>query len=524
MRRHRWRTPPDDGSVLIDPALPDMEAALRDSREQLDRSDLSICNEPLCRLRADARVQIGDSASSLYIPQVRQPLISPKAPWILTGHQPELFHPGVWLKNFAANVIARRTGGVAVNVVVDTDTVKNDSIRAPVWSDDPRLVRTDYVRFDRFAGAVPIELWRDPDEPQFDQALVQVQALAASWPYQPVFETFWRHAQMFRAHSPSGKHVGLRFAFARRQLEAAWGSENVDVLQSDLCRTRAFAFFLACVLQNAYRFHEIYNGCLDDYRRTHGLKSDHHPAPDLQSDNDWIELPFWIRKNGESTRSRLFARPHFSVFQLRCGQTGVAIEAPRDPGALAEVLAAGEWHIRTRALTTTLFARLFLADLFIHGIGGAKYDEATDQIIEQFFGMQPPAYAVVTGTLRLPLPSFPANRAHHDQLWRWLRDLDWSPEKFIDAPDPATQQWIQAKRHERDALPATAEERKARFRTLQELTRSFRPLVADKRARVEQFLRDCDLELAANAILESREYAFVLHPEAKLRPFLTQLH
>ena len=31
-----------------------------------------------------------------------------------------------------------------------------------------------------------------------------------------------------------------------------------------------------------------------------------------------------------------------------------------------------------------------LSDLFIHGIGGAKYDELTDEIIRRFFGIEPP--------------------------------------------------------------------------------------------------------------------------------------
>ena len=61
-------------------------------------------------------------------------------------------------------------------------------------------------------------------------------------------------------------------------------------------------------------------------------------------------------------------------------------------------------EIRPRALITTMYARLFLSDLFIHGIGGAKYDELTDAIIRRFFGIEPPAYMTVTGTVRLPIP------------------------------------------------------------------------------------------------------------------------
>jgi len=60
-----------------------------------------------------------------------------------------------------------------------------------------------------------------------------------------------------------------------------------------------------------------------------------------------------------------------------------------------------------RALTLTLFARLILGDFFIHGIGGGKYDEVTDQIIRDYFGIDPPAFQVVSGTLHLPFPKFP---------------------------------------------------------------------------------------------------------------------
>ena len=53
-------------------------------------------------------------------------------------------------------------------------------------------------------------------------------------------------------------------------------------------------------------------------------------------------------------------------------------------------------RLRPRALVTTMYARLMLADLFLHGIGGAKYDQLTDLIIRQFFDVQPPRGAAVT--------------------------------------------------------------------------------------------------------------------------------
>ena len=59
-------------------------------------------------------------------------------------------------------------------------------------------------------------------------------------------------------------------------------------------------------------------------------------------------------------------------------------------------------RIRSRALTTTLYARLFLADLFIHGIGGGKYDQLTNEIAQKFYGAELPDYLVLSATLLLP--------------------------------------------------------------------------------------------------------------------------
>ncbi|MFM8397032.1 MAG: hypothetical protein ACKOAH_04320, partial [Pirellula sp.] len=53
---------------------------------------------------------------------------------------------------------------------------------------------------------------------------------------------------------------------------------------------------------------------------------------------------------------------------------------------------------------TTLFMRCFLADGFVHGIGGGIYDRLTDEIIRGFLGIEPPNYAIATATLHLPLP------------------------------------------------------------------------------------------------------------------------
>ena len=98
------------------------------------------------------------------------------------------------------------------------------------------------------------------------------------------------------------------------------------------------------------------------------------------------------------------------------------------------VIETSGWKVRPRALTLTLFTRLGFADGFIHGIGGGKYDEVTDDIIRRFFRLDPPGYAVVSATLRLPIRRFPATPDALRRAERRVRDLDWNPQRFPETP------------------------------------------------------------------------------------------
>ena len=52
-------------------------------------------------------------------------------PWFVAGHQPELFHPGVWFKNFVLHHLARKHNGIALNLIIDSDTAKPPVLHVP---------------------------------------------------------------------------------------------------------------------------------------------------------------------------------------------------------------------------------------------------------------------------------------------------------------------------------------------------------------------------------------------------------
>src|SRR5262249_37449043 len=152
-----------------------------------------------------------------------------------------------------------------------------------------------------------------------------------------------------------------------------------------------FAWYACHLLAELPRFHAIYNDCVRAYRRENGIRSRNHPVPDLAAEHGWLELPFWGWRTGEHRRGRLFGRRDGGGVELRVGRE-VLKQTTHDLVASWLALEQRGIKVRPRALTNTLFARLFLADLFVHGLGGGKYDELTDAIIRRFHGIEPPAF------------------------------------------------------------------------------------------------------------------------------------
>jgi hypothetical protein len=484
MAPHRYRAPAADGAVLADPGFDAVPALVEANRKRLDRADVMIGGLPLSELRGLARREVLELAHVAGRERGggRE---SADAPLLVAGHQPELAHPGVWVKNFALNGLARKLGAIPLHIVVDNDTLKSTALRFPGFYDrDPHSVRLESLAFDQFAGEVPYEDRTIQDGKLFCQFLPRAHALTSNWGYTPLLQDAWQHID----HS-SPLPLGEQFGRVRRQFEAEWGCVNGEVTVSTLSRTVGFRTFASHILSDLPRFRASYNTAIRAYRAANGVRSANHPAPELAAG----EAPFWVR-TATGRRERATASSDVQAF-------------------------------RPRALTLTLFARVCLGDFFIHGIGGGKYDEVTDAIIRDYFGIEPPAYQVLSATLHLPLPNFPSTAEDLHRAERRVRDLHWNPARHLSAAQLArsdVKALVDAHAaHAADEPPfANHAARREWFRGLQSLTDRLRPFVADQIPGAEAELARAQDEVSANAILRRRDYAWVLYPEEVLRPFL----
>jgi hypothetical protein len=193
----------------------------------------------------------------------------------------------------------------------------------------------------------------------------------------------------------------------------------------------------------------------------------------------------------------------------------------------AERLAAWEGQgikLRTRALATTLFARLVLADLFIHGIGGAKYDQVTDHICELFWGFALPSYATVSGTLRLPLSGEGQQSESEAALRQQLRGLRYHPERHVvvtheyASSGSAIDQLIAEKRKWIETAK-TPENSAARHQAIIEANERLGPYLAPRRLAIEKAIAQAKLAFKIEQLRRSREYSYSLFSESRLREF-----
>ena len=313
---------------------------------------------------------------------------------MVTGHQPELFHPGVWIKNFAAAGIAAAHDGVALNLIVDNDLPKSASIRVPRVdagsSARPRSISTGGAARFRMKTCTFRRRAFSPHSPT---------ACARSWamPFLPVLEILAAGRSAAGRHE-SGSGSASRSPGASSRVRGALS--NLEVPLSSVCQTDGFSWFACHLLAQLPRYAQIHNQCLAEYRLAHGIRSKHHPVAALARQGEWLEAPFWVWRPGQPQTPRLYWRGSAAAKSTSGSpvKTSFLLELPLAPDREAccaverlRDLAGQSVRLRTRALTTTLFSRFLLGDLFIHGIGGSKYDELGDEIARASSGSSLPA-------------------------------------------------------------------------------------------------------------------------------------
>lgn len=522
MVRARPTLPAGHGELLTRPDYSEWNALLERNKVLAASWTFAVAGEPVERFRAHARAEFLDVAERfsqrLGVDLAAVP--GSDAPIVATGHQPDLYHPGVWIKPFLAERLARESGAAAVDVVVDSDGFDTVRVSAPCLR--PGVMRCrQYLALGTPGGCyacAPV-----PSSKAIDDFCASADEMLKTLPSPAVRRHFQDFALALRSASSDAENLAELVTFARRRFESVAGSGYLEAPITGLARTKAWAGFVADLALHADRFASAYNAELRAYRLATKTRSAAQPFPDLDV-TDTVELPLWAIIGGVRSTVRVRRTPTSIALEAEVGGETVAlVDAPPDPGALVEAIQAADAVLAPKALALTLFTRMFCCDLFIHGVGGGRYDRVTDGVIRCFYGVEPPGFAVASLTMYLPIGAHVVTDEEVSAARERLNRLEHNPDALLDAVEFESPV-------ERDAALALAAEkadlvaligapdadRKALGIRIREVNAELALLLAPLRAEFEAELASLEGQRDASEILTDRTYPFCFWSPAEI--------
>lgn len=508
MERSDADVPRGHGEVLTRPDYEEWAALMRANAEAAASWDFLVAGRPVGELRLAARHEALAAARS-FSERLGVPVMRCEAPELIamTGHQPQLYHPGVWAKDFLLQRLADETGAAAIDCVVDSDAF--DTLEAVSPCLQPGVSRCrSYL-----ALGGPDTCYACSSVP--DAAAVETFCSATldslgTLRAPALARHFGRFGEHLLGAVPDARDLAELVTFARRRYEASAGTTYLELPVTAESRSAAFAALVADIALRAEEFATVHDAELAAYRERNRLRSKARPFPDLRRDGDRIELPFWeLGRTRRAVWARTGPRPALTA------NGDVLLELPNDPREAAEAIAAADLRLAPKAVTLTIFNRLFVADLFIHGTGGARYDIVTDAVIRRFYGIEPPRFAVASMTMYLPLGVHAVTPGEVDAAEQKLNRITHNPDQLLDElrfDDPAERveayQLAAEKTRLTEEIRAEGADKKAlgaRIREVNErLAAMMRPL-ADELAREVEGLKS---QLEAADIMTDRTYPF----------------
>jgi hypothetical protein len=502
------RVPSEHGGCLVSPEAALLPVAVEYNRNLFAQYPFKVAGLPYAEVRRLVRRQIGGEDASI------------EKPFIATGHQPDFFHAGVWAKHIVAQRLADAVGGAAFDLIVDHDAPKQATIAVPTVDDG--LAQLVNVVYANTPAERPFEFLPRSSEGQTQQIIERVRKAMGERYDSSLLPEFFRAYQV----PNDGDWVDQALA-ARKAVESAMG---IRLIQRRTSRNW-YGPFLAELLLSSDRFAEAYNGVLTDEHPPDESQGSDQSVATLERMNGTIELPLWINHPGQP-RHRLFVAKESGSTQLFAESRHVAtIENAviNDwPGFATALAQMAPWIIRPKALILTMWARLFWADVFIHGIGGAKYDRLTDRLIRSVFEVEPPVMACVSATLCMPLPRSAATVAQIDAVTRSLRDIAFNPHRYIAHEQMAAiqsqkEKLITESQRLRSEDRSNSLERARVFSQIRTLNREAIGLQPNRQAELRQHLDRVKRAITADEIANRRDYFFAMHDQSDLVHLLENL-
>ena len=505
--------PSGHGEVLTRPAYAEWADLARTNAAAASAWEFSVAGLPVKELRAMARTESLE-ASAAFSARMGVAIAKPGPAdglIVATGHQPELYHPGVWIKDFLLQRLSEELPATAVDFVVDTDGFQTLGVSSPCMT--PGVQRCQqYLAIgtpDGWFASAPV-----PSERDLSDFCSAADSMLSSLPAPAVRRHFALFCAELENVRPSAENLAELVTMARRRYEAPAGSDYLELPVTTVARSRAFRAFVVDIALNAQQFARDYNAELGDYRAVSKTRSSAQPFPDLAIDGARVELPLWLLAAG--VRTAVFAeRLADGVTRLTQADGTPIAELPAEPEAARAALESADALIAPKALALTLFVRMFSCDLFIHGVGGGRYDRVTDGVCRRYYGVEPPAFVVASTTMYLPLGAHVVTEEEVSEARARLNRLEHNPDallsevEFDSAHEQATALELAAEKTRLvSAIASPDADKKALGLRIREVNAALAELLAPLREGMEAEVAALEGQLAASEILTDRTYPF----------------
>lgn len=452
---------------------------------------------------------------------------------IATGHQATWHHCGIWAKTLAAGKFAEVVGGRVLHVVLDHDICDTAIImpkeeRVGGWSFERVEIETEQK-------AIPLEL---RPLAKGDHLRAFSDAVMGYRGGQLCKQIWLKWALGKNAPVSRLKNVAELITSLQSMLNIALGLHNVMYLPvSELAESNAFMDFASSIILDVEAFAHSYNNGIDSRasNRCAGPRMGMRRL-EIREEQGSVELPFWLISS-DGRRESLYAMSNKSG-SVRIG-TAAAELGRLDPTSMSgkaeqlrDMLNGCGCRLRPKAVSLTLFLRLFLADWFVHGLGGALYEAVTDHIIKEYFSIEPPAFGVATCTMTLPGLNDAAEPDGNEDislLKHKLHNIRHNPEKYIDksvlAVDPAAA-LLRAKQERILQLKGrslTKSDRKSVWNSLCEINERLFEYAGETANGLEKAVAQLEKDAVSRQVCSCREFFFGLFPEKILRKLAESL-
>lgn len=451
MERFSFKVPQKNKQIFLSPSGDKIGSLLEENKKIFSQYSFKILNQPFREVRENSRKGVIKEAlrfSKKFAPDIGEK-INPAYQYIIqSGHQPVFFHPGIWIKNIFLNKLLKSPlpdKSLGLNIILDNDICKDLNLSLPVLSSNGNL-KLEKVNFlsSTLTPNLPFEEYPCPSLElitKFNRDIIhRLKSLESE--NKDILNNFKKFAQCLENSSRFcsrnykkanlGEFIGLARRFYEKEIEPTY----LEIPFSQICSSNEFLSFFLEITKNIESFSKTYNNKLDEYRKLFKIRNRTQPSPNLMIKENLIEAPFWIWKEGDQRRKVFILREKEGNYLYNDSYGKIFLiekDGLKSLSSLKIFLKEKKLKIRPKALLLTLYNRLFISDLFIHGLGGAKYDLVTDEIIRKFFKVEPPHFLVVSCTLHLNFKSSSsASDSKISALKKKIRDLEFNPERYVD--------------------------------------------------------------------------------------------